>query len=74
MTLTPAEQEALGERIESMVVEAFALTQHLAEQSRDTEGNIICCVCGDRATVCVAKGWGGVYACRACAAETEPSQ
>lgn len=52
--------------VEQMIAECLALTQHLAEQSTTADGAKQCCVCGDRAIVLVAPGWGGVWACRAC--------
>lgn len=60
-----------GERVEQMIVDWLAYGQHLAEQSRDAEGNIVCCVCGGPAVVCVSPGWGGTYACRICLSVSE---
>jgi hypothetical protein len=60
----------ITQRVEQMISEGLALTQHLASESRDAEGNLRCCVCGSpHALVCVGKGWGGVYACRSCESE-----
>jgi len=60
--------------VDRLLVEWMAGSQVLAEQSRDDALNIRCCVCGSRhGLVCVARGWGGVYACRVCDAETRPS-
>lgn len=63
----------LGPQIDEMIAESLALTQHLAAQSRDASNRLCCCVCGGRdALICVGKGYGGVFACRSCSAETSP--
>lgn len=70
---TRTEEQQMNETrtIAHMLTQWLALGPHLAEQSRDREGNRICCVCGTtEQLVCVEKGWGGAYACRACDAET----
>ena len=61
----------ISEKIDDLLAQWLAHGPHLATQSRTPDGDRCCCVCGstDR-LVCVEKGWGGIYACRDCAAET----
>ena len=72
MTPTP-ERPEVQQTVEDMIVRKLALTLHLADESKHPDGGKQCCICGARHPLeMTVPGWGGVFACRPCIAETQP--